>query len=125
MCGTSLSAIRLPSILFLTLSLWLAAAAVFTMRKSRLKIFPEPHKNAVLITGGPYRVIRHPMYTALILGCTGLLLAGFNIPRLLLLIALVIVLLIKLYYEESLLVLTFDNYELYKTKTYRLIPFVF
>lgn len=109
----------------IVIAMLLIAWSVISMAKSQLKVFPEPGKNATLVTSGPYGLIRHPMYTALILACIGMLIANFTWLRLLLVIALCVVLIVKLLYEEKLLSEKFNAYTEYKRKTYRLLPFVF
>ena len=86
---------------------------------------PEPSANATLITNGPYKFIRHPMYTAVLLFCVGLLICNFSLLRTVLVTALIIVLIIKLTLEEKLLLQKFEAYQDYHKQTYRLIPLVF
>lgn len=53
------------------------ALAVWTLVHNRLgnfNIHPAPKASGALVTSGPYRLIRHPMYTAVLLG--GAALAG-------------------------------------------------
>jgi len=95
------------------------------MQKSKLRILPEPSANATLVTRGPYRFIRHPMYTAILLGSTGLLIHYFTWMRLSMAIALAIVLLIKLTWEEKMLLQKFDAYRDYMKHTKRILPFIF
>lgn len=95
------------------------------MKKSKLRILPEPSADAVLITNGPYRFIRHPMYTAILLGCIGLLIDHFTFLRLIMMISLAIVLITKLLWEEKMLTETFEGYKNYMAHTYRLLPFIF
>lgn len=99
--------------------------AIASMRKSKLRIFPEPSANATLVTGGPYRFIRHPMYTAVLLGCCGLLANHFTWVRFAMTVGLFIVLIIKLSWEEEMLAQKFDGYRDYMKNTLRLIPFLF
>ena len=95
------------------------------MQKSKLSILPEPSANATLITKGPYRFIRHPMYTAILLGSLGLVINQFTWLRLAIVIALAIVLLIKLNWEEKMLSQKFDAYKEYMKHSKRLVPFIF
>lgn len=98
--------------------------AVVAMRKSKLRILPQPAVKAVLITSGPYRFIRHPMYTALIIGALALLIMYPVTWRILTVVILSVTLFVKLTMEEEMLSEKFPQYQEYKKKTYRLIPFV-
>ncbi len=95
------------------------------MQRSKLRIFPEPSVDAVLITQGPYRYIRHPMYTAVLLGCFAFVIIYFNFIRLSFFILLFINLVIKLHWEESMLKKKFDGYRKYSEATHKLIPFIY
>jgi protein-S-isoprenylcysteine O-methyltransferase Ste14 len=103
------------------LGLW----AVLVMRIGNFNIVPIPVKNGVFITGGPYRLIRHPMYSSLLLFVIPELISDFSYLRLACSIALLITLLLKLSFEEKLLIKKFDEYAYYMSKTKRIIPFVY
>lgn len=105
----------------LLLGLW----ALLTMRLSRLSVLPEVRAGAQLVTGGPYRLIRHPMYSALLVAALGLILAAPLPWRWLLWLALLINLVVKLRYEERLLGGHFSDYEAYRRETWRLLPWVY
>ena len=122
---SSLQNINLAATIIILLSILLVFWAVITMQKSKLRITPQPASDATLITNGPYHFIRHPMYTAILLGCIGLLINQFTWSRLLTFFALAIVLITKLTWEESMLVQKFEAYKKYKNRTSRLIPFLF
>jgi protein-S-isoprenylcysteine O-methyltransferase Ste14 len=123
--GSPLNNIPALAYAFVILSILLAFWAIVTMQKSKLRILPEPSANATLITNGPYRFIRHPMYTAILLGSVGLLIHQFTRLRLSIAIALAIVLLVKLIWEEKMLLQKFDGYSGYMKHTKRLLPFIF
>jgi protein-S-isoprenylcysteine O-methyltransferase Ste14 len=123
--GAPLHNISALAYTFIILPILLVLWAIITMQKSKLRILPEPSLHAVLITNGPYRLIRHPMYTAILLGSIGLLVHQFTWIRLAIVIALAMVLLIKLNWEEKMLSRKFEAYEQYTKSTYRLIPFIF
>jgi protein-S-isoprenylcysteine O-methyltransferase Ste14 len=95
------------------------------MRQSKFRISPVPATVAELITNGPYKYIRHPMYTAIVLGAAGLLTCYFSWLRLGMSVVLAIMLIIKLFLEEKMLAEKFSGYTNYKKKTRRLLPFVF
>jgi len=82
-------------------------------------------ENHELIQRGPYRVVRHPIYSGLLLMVLGTaLLAGRTGGFFALLISF-IGLWIKLRQEEILLTKHFPEYAAYKSRTKALIPFVF
>jgi protein-S-isoprenylcysteine O-methyltransferase Ste14 len=90
----------------------------------QLKIQPD-HQ---LVTGGLYRYVRHPMYTAELLLNIGLTLALGSIVGLLLMAAGVLAVLVyRIHVEESLLAAQFgDEWREYIKQTrYRLIPSVY
>ena len=90
----------------------------------QVKVFPEVPSQGKLIALGPYRWIRHPMYTSVLLVPLAWTL-GSPLPyRLLLWVGLVMTLSAKLRYEERLLIERFPEYEAYRRQTKRLIPFV-
>jgi len=103
----------------------LAIWAIVVMRKSRLNIMPDLLPGSRLITSGPYRLIRHPMYTSLIIIFVPLVIADHSPARLLTLFLLIAVLVTKLRREEKQLAKTFPEYNEYCTTSYRLIPFLF
>jgi protein-S-isoprenylcysteine O-methyltransferase Ste14 len=103
----------------------LIAWAGWTMRTSKLNILPDVRANATLVRSGPYAFIRHPMYSALLLIALALVLDDFSPIRLALWVVLLVDLILKLTYEESLLVGRFPEYAAYRQDSRRLIPFVF
>ena len=99
--------------------------AIYVMRVSKFHITPEVDKNAILVAAGPYKFIRHPMYSAVLLVCLGFLIMNVNVVSGAVYMVLVADLLLKLRYEEKLLLKHFTEYRDYMNKTKRLIPLVF
>lgn len=99
--------------------------AIVVMNGSKIHIMPKPRSGAILIRKGPYHLIRHPMYAAIILTLTPLIITHFDWWRLGTLMVLYINLIFKLTFEESLLMEFFDDYAAYRKKTWRLLPYVF
>ena len=99
--------------------------AIAAMRHSKLNVYPRIRKGAIFIAQGPYRVIRHPMYLAVILFAIAMLLERITFLRFILLIVLVINLLIKIEFEEKMLSEEFSEYVSYKKKTRKLFPFIY
>ena len=103
------------------LGLW----AIGTMGVGNFNVTPDVKHQARLVTGGPYRYIRHPMYTALLMGSLSLVLDAFSLLRLALWLVLFVDLLVKLNYEERLLSQDLEGYSTHMQRTKRLIPFLY
>lgn len=108
-------------ILGVVLGLW----AVQTMHLGHFNIVPDPQPDSTLVQAGPYRWIRHPMYTSLLLFFTPLVITAPTPLRWALLGALILDLLIKLHYEESLLRERFADYPDYQQRTHKMVPYLF
>jgi protein-S-isoprenylcysteine O-methyltransferase Ste14 len=107
------------------LSIALGVWSILTMRIGNFNITPDVTSGGKLVVRGPYRLIRHPMYLALLLATLTLVVDSFSTLRLILWLTLLIDLIVKLSYEERLLVAAWDEYHGYMKKTKRLIPFLF
>jgi protein-S-isoprenylcysteine O-methyltransferase Ste14 len=105
----------------ISVGLW----ALACMRQN-LTPLPDVKKHTRLITDGPYEIIRHPMYSAMILITFGLVLNYLTLFRLSVFVVLVIVLVLKLAYEEELLTKRFHHeYITYKKHSFRIIPYIY
>lgn len=102
------------------LGLW----AVQTMHLGHFNIVPDPMPEIELVTGGPYKYIRHPMYSSIILFFFPLVILNLDWLSLSLYANLCIILFIKLSYEEYLLVETLPDYEAYQKISKKLIPYL-
>ncbi|MBS1551877.1 MAG: isoprenylcysteine carboxylmethyltransferase family protein [Bacteroidetes bacterium] len=107
-------------ILFLLFGLW----AMFVHR-FRFNALPVLRDDSSLKTSGPYRFVRHPMYTSLIFITLIWVLYDFTIIRLAIWIILLITIYLKSEYEEQLLIKKFPEYPQYKTLTKKFIPFIY
>lgn len=104
----------------LLLGLW----AVWVTRKAKITILPDIRKGSTLISSGPYKYIRHPMYSSVLLFCLGLLFTNYNIYGSVCFLFLFIVLSLKVRYEEEKLLDYFSDYKNYMLKTKRIIPYL-
>lgn len=104
-----------------------ALVGIWTLAHNRLGNFgvmPEPRASARLVTTGPYAYVRHPMYLAVLLGGAGCVAGWRGLPHALAFAVLAIVLHVKAAREERLLLARFPEYEAYRGRTKRLVPFV-
>jgi protein-S-isoprenylcysteine O-methyltransferase Ste14 len=101
------------------LGLW----SILAMGIGNINAGPDPLPEGKLISRGPYAVIRHPMYAAILLVFTPLLFDHFTIPRLFIMMILTINLLLKIRYEEKQMNLSYcKKYREYSAGTWQLIP---
>jgi protein-S-isoprenylcysteine O-methyltransferase Ste14 len=115
-----------PLLLILeVIGLGLGFWAVWIMKPGYFNIIPDPRSTSVLVRSGPYRLIRHPMYLALLITTLPLVLDLFSIFRLFVWFVLLINLMLKIDYEEKLLVAEVKGYEHYLGTSHRLIPFIY
>ncbi len=102
--------------------------SVYTLLHNRLGNFnirPEPKATGQLITSGPYRFIRHPMYSTVLIAALAFVVAENIWLKLGLWVALALVLSTKASFEEQLMREKFSEYGAYLERSNRFIPFIF
>jgi protein-S-isoprenylcysteine O-methyltransferase Ste14 len=100
----------------------LAVSAWFAIGLRNIRVHPSTTCQTKFVSNGPYRVVRHPMYTGLI-WCTAVFLpSGFAWWRIFAWLALVIVLRTKAGYEEVAMSEQFEDYSEYRKQVGRLVP---
>lgn len=104
---------------------FLALLAIYTIKVQNINIAPIVKQNSKLVTSGPYRIIRHPMYIAQLLAVLPLVTDYFSWYRLAAILILLVTLLVKVEYEEKQLLNHFEGYAKYQKTTKKLIPFIY
>ena len=112
-------------LVFQVLGIIIGSWGILTMRIGNFNIQPEI-KSEILMKSGPYRWIRNPMYTGVILIYLPIIIYNFSWLNCVVFVVLLVTLLLKMISEEQFLEQRFGvDYLLYKKTTKRLIPFIF
>lgn len=110
--------------LLLGLSSVVGVWALSANRPGNFNIHPTPHQNGELIQHGPYRWIRHPMYTSLLLFGAALAMAVMSLSAWLLWALLAGVLMSKALLEERWMTRKHPAYTAYLARSRRFIPYL-
>jgi len=106
------------------LSAALAAWTLLHNRLSNFNIHPQPRATGQLITTGPYRWMRHPMYSAVLLGAAALATTTDHDLGWWTWLALLGVLWVKALLEERWLKQKYPSYAIYCRRAKRFLPWV-
>jgi len=132
---TALGILALPPVLqgqvtpaswvLLALSAALGGWTLLHNRLGNFNIHPEPKAQGVLITSGPYRLMRHPMYSTVLLGAAAMASVPRHWSAWLLWLSLLGALLAKAMLEEHWLREHHPQYAQYCGQCKRFVPWVF
>jgi protein-S-isoprenylcysteine O-methyltransferase Ste14 len=90
-----------------------------------LSPLPAPKESAALVDRGIYRLVRHPIYSGLILAATGGSIYAVSVAALALTAALAVVLDLKSRREEEWLRERFVGYAAYAARTKKFVPGIY
>jgi protein-S-isoprenylcysteine O-methyltransferase Ste14 len=103
----------------------ISAFWIFTHnRLGNFNIVPEIKDGASLVVSGPYKYVRHPMYSSLILGVLGVVVYHFCFINIIALFVMIVAVYLKATKEEELWLKHHSEYESYMSKTKMVIPFI-
>jgi protein-S-isoprenylcysteine O-methyltransferase Ste14 len=113
---------RLAGSVLLLLALLLGAWTLLYNRPGNFNVQPQPRARGHLVTDGPYRRVRHPMYVTVLLGAAGWADCAGGVWRVLIVLLLLLVLNAKAALEERLLLARWPEYAAYRARTWRFVP---
>ena len=107
------------------IGIWYLFLVLWTNFISKFNLSYRPKSKTRLIPKGPYKFIRHPFSTAVLFITLVLIINHLTILRLIIWLLLLIVLILRVRYEEKVFSEYFSDFSLYRQRTYQLIPFIF
>ena len=122
--GEPISNLYLAIFIFL-IGGFIGLGALFENRVGNFNIRPDIREDCSLVTSGIYAFIRHPMYSSVLLMMLSIAVLYPTPYEGVLYTLLLITLLIKMFYEESLWHCESREYKEYAAGTKRLIPYIF
>lgn len=90
-----------------------------------LSPLPHPKEDAQMVETGAYKIVRHPIYSGIILGATGYALFTTSLLALILSLILFVFFDLKSRREEKYLAGKFSQYADYQQRVKKLIPFIY
>lgn len=121
LASLKVSMVGLCLILF---ALFIALAALIANRPGNFNVRPHAKKTGILIIHGPYKFIRHPMYTSLLFGGLGVIFCQFSYWKLSAWLLLIVVLALKARFEEKSLCNHYAEYRAYQKSNKAFIPWI-
>ncbi len=103
------------------LTAWLAFKAL----GRNFRVFAAPRRSGTLVQSGVYSNVRHPMYSAVIVGFAGYVIYWGSYWSVPVWFALTILYIIKAFKEEGVLAKRYPHYQEYVSRTKRFLPYIF
>lgn len=111
-------------LVFLLIGCFLALAGVFNLG-ANLTAVPHPKPDSQLVQNGAYALVRHPIYSGIIMGALGWGLLQTSLLTLGLALLLFLFFDVKSRQEERWLTEKFAEYGRYQTQVKKLIPYIY
>ncbi|MDM7914181.1 MAG: isoprenylcysteine carboxylmethyltransferase family protein [Candidatus Eisenbacteria bacterium] len=108
-------------VLALVLMFWARA----NFARGQFRVVPEPAAGATLIESGPYRWLRHPMYAGALLLLWSSVLGHPGPVNLAMAVVATVLVMIRIADEERSLREQLPGYETYRSRTKRIVPFLY
>jgi protein-S-isoprenylcysteine O-methyltransferase Ste14 len=115
---------RVLGILLMSLGIALALAGLISLGRN-LAAVPHPKDDATLVEYGAYKIVRHPIYSGIILGAFGWGFLMNSAITILLAAGLFLFFDIKSRREEKALSAKFGDYDAYRQRVRKLVPFIY
>ena len=112
----------IPGMAIFMIGLLIGLWALVHNRLGNFNIRPDIKHGCVMVNSGPYRFVRHPMYTSVLFMMLGVLIAAPTLLEMIFFIALFLVLSAKALREERLWCDHHQGYTAYKNGTKMFIP---
>lgn len=109
--------------ILVALGLGVALASYMALGRN-FRVYAAPRRSGELVTAGIYSWTRHPMYIGVIVLFGGYILLWGSLVSIPLLIAFSALYMIKMVKEEAILSERFSEYEEYRKRTWKFIPFI-
>lgn len=106
-------------LLAIILSIW----ARRSFKKGQFSINAEPGDGPLLLTG-PYKFIRHPMYTFALIIVWSSVMGHASLYTIIISLVITVIIAIRIVMEEKALSEQYSEYAEYTNKTKRIIPFI-
>jgi protein-S-isoprenylcysteine O-methyltransferase Ste14 len=111
-------------LIFSAAGLLLGVITLMYNKIGNFRVYPEIKPGGRLIITGPYRFVRHPMYTSLILLLAGMTLYLNHLTNYIGLVIVIASVFLKSKREEQLLIKIYPEYMEYMNETSGFLPFV-